>query len=32
MKAAAFTVALLVTVIAPEYRFEDCVGVVPSVV
>jgi hypothetical protein len=32
MNAAALTVALLDRVIAPEYRFEDCVGVVPSVV
>jgi hypothetical protein len=32
MNAAAFTVALLPKVNAPEYRVEDVVGLLPSVV
>ena len=32
LKALAFTVALLVRVMVPEYRVDDCVGVEPLVV
>ena len=32
LKAAALTVALLVRVIGPVYKVDDCVGVEPSVV
>ena len=32
MNAFAFMTALLVSVIAPVYGFDDCVGVVPSLV
>ena len=32
LKALAFTVALIVRVIAPVYKVEDSVGVEPSVV
>jgi hypothetical protein len=32
LNAMAFTVALLVRVIVPVYRVDDCVGIEPSVV
>ena len=32
LKAAAFTVALLVRVIGPAYKVDDCVGVEPLMV